>query len=318
MLIISDSEVRELLKMQDCIDLLKTLFNDHLNPQTQLMVRQRLPLPSGSLQVMGGVIPYYRAAGLKTYISIPGSKSAQMVVVLFGTESAEPLAIISANALGQIRTGAVSGLATDYMAKSDAKTVSVIGSGFQAFTQMEAVCKVRKINKAFVYSRNQKSREAFANRMSSYLDIDVSATKSSDEAVVSAEIICTITNSADPVLNGTSINLGSHINAAGSNNSTRRELDAFTIQRSSVIVVDDIDQAKIEAGDLIGVQNQGVFKWEDILSLSEVVSQKSLGRSDNQEITLFESQGIGTEDVITAMHVYHMALENKIGEKVNL
>ena len=108
MLIISDSEVRELLKMQDCIDLLKTLFNDQLDPQTQLMVRQRLPLPSGSLQVMGGVVPYYRAAGLKTYISIPGSKSAQMVVVLFGTESAEPLAIISANALGQIRTGAVS------------------------------------------------------------------------------------------------------------------------------------------------------------------------------------------------------------------
>ena len=154
MLIISDSEVRELLKMQDCIDLLKTLFDDQLDPKTQLMIRQRLPLPSGSLQVMGGVVPYSRAAGLKTYISIPGSKSAQMVIVLFGTESAEPLAIISANALGQIRTGAVSGLATDYMAKSDAKTVSVIGSGFQAFTQMEAVCKVRKINKAFVYSRN--------------------------------------------------------------------------------------------------------------------------------------------------------------------
>lgn len=318
MLIISDSEVRELLKMQDCIDLLKTLFDDQLNPKTQLMIRQRLPLPFGSLQVMGGVVPYSSAAGLKAYLSIPGSKSAQMVVVLFGTESAEPLAIISANALGQIRTGAVSGLATDYMAKSDAKTVSVIGSGFQAFTQMEAVCKVRKINKAFVYSRNQKGREAFANRMSSYLDIDVSAANSSDEAVVSAEIICTITNSADPILNGTAINLGSHINAAGSNSSTRRELDAFTIQRSSVIVVDDIDQAKIEAGDLIGVQNQGIFKWEDILSLSEVVSQKSLGRSDNQEITLFESQGIGTEDVITAMHVYHMALENKIGEKVNL
>ena len=318
MLIIKDAEVRELLKMDDCISLLKQLFDDTLHPQSELMIRQRLPLPSGSLQVMGGVIPNSQASGLKTYLSIPGNKSPQMVVILFGTESAEPLAIIGANALGQIRTGAISGVATNYMANPSASTVSIIGSGFQASSQLEAICKVRDIEKAFVYSSNYQNRNSFAEMMRVYLDMDVIATNNVDEAVNSAEIICTITNSINPVFDGSFVNPGTHINAAGSNSKARREIDKTTIQRSNVIVVDDIQQAQIEAGDLISAENGDAFCWQDVLSLRSVVSKKSMGRYSEKDITLFESQGIGTEDVISAMYVYHKAIESKLGEKVNL
>ena len=318
MLIIRENEVRELLKMDHCIDLLRNLFKEQFTSNSQLMTRQRLPLPSGSLQVMGGVVASSHAAGLKVYMSIPGNPSPQMVIMLFSTESGEPIALISANALGQIRTGAATGLATDYMARPDAETVCAIGSGFQAFSQLEAVCSVRHINKAFVYSRNLENRLKFAKLMTEYLGIEVCAQGTADQAVSSSEIICTITNSANPVFNGTAINLGAHINAAGSNSFARREVDKTTVQRSKVIVVDDIEQAKIEAGDLIGLENDNVFAWEDILSLGAVVSNQAIGRHSKQDITLFESQGIGTEDVITAMHVYQMALQRKLGEKVKL
>ena len=154
--------------------------------------------------------------------------------------------------------------------------------------------------------------------MRANLDIDVIATNNVDETVNSAEIICTITNSINPVFDGSFVNPGTHINAAGSNSKARREIDKTTIQRSNVIVVDDIQQAQIEAGDLISIENGDAFCWQDVLSLRSVVSKKSMGRYSEKDITLFESQGIGTEDIISAMYVYHKALESKLGEKVNL
>ena len=317
MRLISEDQVRQLLTIDVCVDALDTLFKDAGAGKTAVLGRQRLPLPAGTHQIMGGTVEAFEATGLKTYVGVPGSGGTRMVVLLFGTGSPEPLAMIAANALGQIRTGAASGVATRYMARADAASVGVIGSGFQARTQLAAVCAVRPIQRAWVYSRTPERREAFAKEMAEELGIEVVAAGSAEAAVRDAAIVCVITNSREPVVDGEALAPGTHINAAGSNNWSRRELDEVAVRRSDLVVVDDLPQAKLEAGDLIWAAERRAFRWEQAFELGDVVVGRVDGRPSPGAITLFESQGIGTEDVAAGMVVYRRAVEQGIGQEVS-
>lgn len=266
---------------------------------------------------MGGTAESFEAAGLKTYLSVPGAGPTQMVVLVFDISSPEPVAMIAANALGQIRTGAASGVATRYMARGDAKTAGVIGSGYQARTQLAALCAVRPIQHCWVYSRTPERREEFAREMANELGIEVLAVNSAEAAVRDASVVSVITNAQDPVVDGAAFAPGSHINAAGSNSRSRRELDETTVSRSSRVVVDDLPQAMIESGDLIWAAEHGVFQWDQACELGEVVTGKVEGRPNTKAITLFESQGIGTEDVAAGMYVYRRAVEEEVGQEVS-
>lgn len=314
---LNEDEVRALLPMDECVDVLDALFKESAEGSVSNMNRYRVPLPKGSMQVMAGMSSANGATGLKTYVTGAGA-GAKMVVLLYDITTAEPIAFIAANALGAIRTGAASGVATRHMARADAKSVAIIGSGSQAGTQLAAVCAARPIEQAFVFSRTAEKREAFATKMSAELGISVQACESSDDAVANADVVCTITNSREPVIDGSKLRPGTHVNAAGSNGWIRREVDDETIKRASLIVADDVSDAKIECGELIWAAERRIFRWETAVELRDVVGGRVAGRPTADAITLFESQGLAIEDVAAGMHVYRKAIQQGIGRDVEV
>lgn len=317
MLMLSEDEVRDLLPMNECVDVLDDLFKEMAAGTVSNMNRYRVPLPRGSMQVMAGMSSANGATGLKTYVTGAGAPS-QMVVLLFDLATAAPIAFVAANALGAIRTGAASGVATRHMARADAKIAAIIGTGSQAHTQLAAVAAARPLDRALVYSRTQEKRERFAAEMAAELGIPVEAVATAEDAVAGADIVCTITNSRDPVFDGTKLKPGTHVNAAGSNGWIRREVDDETIKRSALIACDDISDAKIECGELIWAAERRIFRWETAVELRDVVGGRVAGRPTPDAITLFESQGLAVEDVAAGMHVYRKALERGIGRQVDV
>jgi ornithine cyclodeaminase/alanine dehydrogenase-like protein (mu-crystallin family) len=303
--------------MNECVDVLDALFKESAAGDTSNMNRYRVPLPRGSMQVMAGMSTANGATGLKTYVTGAGAPS-QMVVLLYDIATGTPIAFIAANLLGAIRTGAASGVATKHMARPDANTAAIIGSGSQAKTQLEAVAAVRKLDRVLVYSRTPEHRQAFAERMSDELGLDVRAAATADEAVVEADVVCTITNSRDPVFDGSQLKPGTHINGAGSNGWIRREIDDTTIKRADLIVCDDVSDAKIECGELIWAAERRIFRWEAAFDLRDVVGGRVPGRPSADAITLFESQGLAIEDVAAGMHVYRKAKERGLGREVTV
>lgn len=317
MLMLNEDEVRDLLPMNECVDVLDDLFKEMAAGTVSNMNRYRVPLPRGSMQVMAGMSTANGATGLKTYVTGTGAPS-QMAVLLFDLATAAPIAFVAANALGAIRTGAASGVATRHMARADAKIAAIIGTGSQARTQLAAVAAARPLDRALVYSRTQEKRERFAAEMAAELGIPVEAVATAEDAVAEADIVCTITNSREPVFNGTKLKPGSHVNAAGSNGWIRREIDDETIKRSALIACDDISDAKIECGELIWAAERRIFRWETAVELRDVVGGRVAGRPTPDAITLFESQGLAVEDVAAGMHVYRKALERGIGRQVDV
>ena len=315
MLMVNDEEVRALLPMSDCVEALDRVFRESAAGTVSNMSRYRVPLMRGSHQVMAASSAELGFTGLKTYVSSGGGGS-QMVVLLYSIETAQPVAFIAANSLGAIRTGATSGVATRYMAPDGASTAGVIGSGSQARTQLAAVCAVRPIERALVYSRTQAHREAFADEMSQSLGIAVEPVDSAEAAVADADVVCVITNAREPVVDGTAFRDGTHVNAAGSNSWMRRELDEAAVRRCALVVVDDLEDAKIECGDLIWAAERRAFRWERAVELRDVVGGRVSGRPSPDAITLFESQGLALEDIAAGAHVYHQALERGMGREV--
>jgi alanine dehydrogenase len=315
MLMLNEDEVIGLLPMDECVDVLDALFKESSEGTVSNMSRYRVPLPRGSHQIMAGMSAANGATGLKTYVTGAGG-GTRMVVLLFDIETAEPIAFIAANALGAIRTGAASGVATRHMARQAATTVSVSGSGSQARTQLAAMCAVRPVEQAWVYSRTAEKREAFAEAMSHELGVPVAAVESSEAAIAEADVVCAITNSREPVFDGARLREGTHVNAAGSNGWMRREIDDTTIRRSAVVVVDDLADAKIECGELIWAAERRAFRWETAVELRDVAGGRIAGRPSPAAITLFESQGLAIEDVAAGMHVYRKAVQQGIGREV--
>lgn len=328
MLAISESEVRELLPMNECIEILDRLFTESAKGGTANLRRHRLPLIRGAQQIMAGTSDSLDVTGLKTYVT-PGKSGSHMMVLIYRVSTGEPLAILGANALGQIRTGAASGVATRYMSNQGSATVAIIGSGSQAITQLAAVCAVRPITKAKIYSRSKENRERFSREAEAQINIDVNPVETTEAALLDADVVCVITNSRDPVLLGEQLTPGLHVNAAGSNHWMRRELDHTAISTFNSIVVDDLEDAKVECGDLIWAAERRAFKWENVIELKEVVSGSKVLRGDpasedlepygsRASITLFESQGIAIEDVAAGLRVYDKAIELGIGQHVDI
>ena len=179
--------------------------------------------------------------------------------------------------------------------------------------QVEAVCAVRDIKKARVYSRRQERREEFAGLMSERLSLQVEPVESAQDCVTGADISITITSARDPVLQGEWLKPGAHVNAAGGNHWMRREIDEETVTRSNLIVVDDLEQAKSECGDLLAPEARGTFRWDMAHELRDLVSGKVPGRPSEQSITLFESMGVALEDIAAAQLVFRKAVEQGIG-----
>jgi ornithine cyclodeaminase/alanine dehydrogenase len=207
-------------------------------------------------------------------------------------------------------------VATRYLAKADAGTVGILGTGGQARTQLQAIARVRPVALVKAYSRTPARRETFADEMVQELGAEVIAADSPEEAVDGVDVIVTITSARDPVLRGAWLRPGMHINAAGSNASGRRELDEEAVGRAARVVVDARDQAMAEAGDLLAPIRAGRLSWEQVEELGAIVAGTAPGRQADEEITLFESQGIALEDVATMSLIYTRARETGRGEEI--
>ncbi len=199
------------------------------------------------------------------------------------------------------------------MARQNSQNIGMIGTGFQAETQIEAVCQVRQIERVFAYSRTTERRELFAQKMTERSGIPVEAVSSAEEAVKNADIVVTVTTSHNPVLLGSWLKSGTHINAVGSNSLVRRELDSEAVRRCNRIVVDDREQARLECGDLLSAVERGNLSWDRLPELGEIVCGKVKGRESDDEITLFESQGIALWDLAVGKVVYQRARAQGVG-----
>jgi alanine dehydrogenase len=289
MLLITEDQVREHLPMREAVRLMRETFAALRNGTAINQPRRRLTLPTGSvLHSMAGAIGKY--FGTKFYSANP-KYGANFFFFLFDAESAKPLAQFDANHLGQIRTGAASGYATDVLASPTASTLAIIGSGFQAQTQLHAMREVRKFSDVRVWSRSQEKRDRFAS------DNGVRATATAEEAVRGADVVVTATWAKDPVLESGWIGSGTHVNAMGSNQAQRRELPSDLIARADLIACDSIEVAKIESGDLL----LAPVDWNDprIVDLAQVEQ-----RPPGDPITIFKSNGLGVEDVAVAAYIY--------------
>jgi ornithine cyclodeaminase/alanine dehydrogenase-like protein (mu-crystallin family) len=248
---------------------------------------------------------------MKQYTFVRGK--IRFLVPLYEIATGDLVAMIEADYMGQLRTGAASGLATKYLARRDASVAAIIGTGGQARTQLEAIAAVRKLSSARVYGRNADRRKRFAEEMSQRIGVPVEPTNSSSEAVRGALIICTATTASQPVLRGDDLTSGMHINAIGANHAHKRELDEEAVSIADVIVVDSIEQSRQEAGDLIIAFKGDEICWTGVKKLSDVVAGKISGRTSDTEVTLFKSNGIASWDLAVAMQVYAKAREKGLG-----
>ena len=302
---LTNDDVRALLPIDEAVDVLDDLFKQEAQGLVENVPRTRRKFEGGgSATLMGGAVLGSKAYGVRS----------QNIATLFDTDTGEVVALIDPRAVAWLRTGAASGLATKYMAKADASTVGIVGTGRQAITQLEAICAVRPIRSIKAYSRSQERREQFARQMSDSLGVEVTPVASPEECVAGSEIVVAITNSSVPVFDGQALEPGTHVNAAGANSYARREVDDATITRSSLVVVDNLAQAKTECGELMAAADRGVFRWGQAVELHQVVGGEVGGRPSADAITLFESQGVGIEDVACYAYVFRKARERGIGQ----
>ena len=313
-LYITEDEVRSLLTMDMAIDALEDAFKARAQGDAANQPRRRLPTSSGTYNFMSASWKSHNLVGHKSYAG--GRPGISFHVMLYDTSRNELMAVIEANRMGQVRTGAASGVATKHMARDErGMTVGIIGSGYQAETQLEAVSRVREIASAKVFSRDEGNRQRYAAKMASALDIPVMPVDSADEAA-QTEIICTITSSATPVLKGDWLSEGIHVNAAGNNSWMKRELDTKAVAVADLIAVDDIDQAKFECGELMRAAEIGHFSWDSAVPIHEVVAGQRPGRGSDDDITIFESQGIALEDIAVCERIVRAAREDGAGTEL--
>jgi alanine dehydrogenase len=295
MIYINEEQVKRLLSVRDCVEVLRNAFSlEYIN-----IPRYRLKSKHSLLHVMSASIPSLLVMGLKSYGTSRGGGS--FAVLLFDEPSGQLLAMFEADALGQIRTGAASGLATDLLANPDARIGAIIGTGFQAETQLLAIDVVRKLDQVRIYSRREEARKDFIQKMQSQVRATLVNSSSAEECVRDADVICTITSSTTPVVEGRWLKPGVHINAAGSNSVARKELDADAVQQAGLRCTDDRAQCKIESGDFVGVLTEE--QWNEVRELSDIVKGK-VGRTSREQITFFKSNGIALEDVASAHYIY--------------
>jgi alanine dehydrogenase len=316
-LLLTEADVRSLLTMPIALEIVEESLRKQGNGELVLHPRRRVKLPDNALlHYMAAADPVRGYIGMKLYTVVRGV--ARFVVPLFRSTTGEMAALIEADALGQLRTGAASGVATKYLANANARTACIIGTGYQARTQLEAIAAVRRMERVRAFGRDPERREKFCSEMSERIGVAVDAASSGEEAVKGADIIITATSATKVVLEGAWLAPGMHINAMGANWPQKRELDAAAVDRADKIVVDFIEQSKMEAGDLIQAFGEDQSRWNAVQELSQIVAGKAPGRSNADQITLFKSNGIATWDLAAAVRVYEMAVARGVGKTIPL
>lgn len=316
-LLLTDSEVDLVMGMDDCIIVMEELLDQSARGLTWSQHRTHIRTPVGFHHVMPGALFGTKVVGLKIYTArFPAG--SRFITVLHDSETGDLLALLQGGRCSQLRTGALTGVATKQMARKDASIVGIIGTGVQARAQLEGVCAVRDVRHVRTFDILPERSQQFAEEMTALLGVEVQASQTPEECVKGAHIVVTMTTSPAPVLFGNWLEPGMHINACGANAWTRREIDDEVIKRADTVVVDSIEEAKRYSGDLLFPIESGAIRWEEVNELWEVTAGRVPGRTTDEEITLFSAQGIGISDVAAAAYVYKQAVEKGLGTELPL
>ena len=297
--------------MSDAIGRVEAALRDHACHRAFDVPRERTRTPVGTLSVLQGSAPLAGVAGYKAYYAT--ARSSRSHVFLYDAASGEPLALIEADAFNVIRTGAASAVATRYLARSNADRVGQLGAGRIGPGQLEAVCAVRPVREARVFSRTREKLVAFCRSMSDRLGIDVIPANSAEDAVRGSAIVNVITRSSTPVLLGEWLDSGQHVNAAGVNVLARREIDSAAVQRCDLVTVDSRDTARKECGDLLPLVESGTLSWDALPEIGEIIAGLHPGRASDEQVTLYESHGMAVQDLYVAARVLELARAEGLG-----
>ena len=325
-LILDSEQIRELLPMRECIELMADALSSLARGEVFQPLRTiiRPPEARGLL----GLMPAYRtgdhgAFGMKAICVFPGNPAIgkdahQGAVMLFSRETGEMIALMNASEITAIRTAAVSAVATRLLAREDAHDLAIIGAGVQARTHLVALDAVRSIKHARVACRNIEHAKELVREMQPSFSFPIEAVKTNEEAVRGADLIVTATSSQEPVLNKDWISSGAHVNAIGTHSPNSREIDSATMAAARIFV-DRRESALNEAGDYLLAAKEGLIDADSILGeLGELLIGTKQGRNSVDEITLFKSLGLAIEDVACAEYLYQKALSQNFGTWVNL
>jgi alanine dehydrogenase len=310
-LLLNEKEVEQLLTMEMALEAVEAALRKMGLDEAHNIPRSRCLTDHVVLHVMSAAAKTLGVAGYKAYAT--SKKGANFHVGLFDGKTGELTAILQADYLGQVRTGAASGVATKYLARPEASTVGLFGTGKQARTQLLAICKVRAIKHIAVYSRNEENRRKFCAEMAPLCQCPVEPIAQPQDAAKGKDIVITATTSREPVLLGDWLSEGAHLNLIGSNYLTKTEVDVAVIRRARPIFVDSKEQAHFEAGDFRQARDEGVLQWPSVRELGELIAGRVPGRQQPSEITLFKSLGLAVEDIATAAKVVAKAKEANVG-----
>ena len=314
-LFLKDEDVAQCVTMDAMLEAIESMQRQYGDGQAHNMTRRKIIADSGMLSVMGGGLFHQGLLGVKTYTVVKGAYSFQ--VSLYDANTGELLLYTQANRLGQLRTGATTGVAVKHLANPEDATVGIIGTGGQAPTQLEALSKVRGIKKIKAYSRTQERREEFARRMTDTMGVEVSAEASNEDAVRDCDIVLCIAAPLDPVVEADWLKDGSTLIGAGPTTWRAREVDEAVITRAGKLIVDSTEQAAIEAGDLCSAVDKGIIQWSKVHELRHVVSGAVTGRDSNDQIVYAKIMGTGVADVAAAKLAYDSANAAGLGTEMD-
>jgi alanine dehydrogenase len=326
--LLSQDDVRRSLTMPQAIDVVKQAFISLAKKEVLLPLRTQIPVKEhqGITLFMPAYLPKLESLGAKIVSVFPQNvdkncPTIHAIVVVCDAKTGQPTAMMDGTYLTALRTGAASGVATDFLARKGARTAAIIGAGTQGRTQLEAICCVRNIQKVLVYDKNLQAAEAFVEEMRNRgkpIPEDVSAVASSEKAVAQADVISTATTSPVPVFDDMHLRSGVHINGVGSYTPEMQEIPEKTVLRAKV-VVDSITASLEEAGDIIGPLKKGLISQSHIQGeLGHVVSGLLTIRESEEDITFFKSVGLAIQDVAAANRVLQRADELGLGKNVDL
>jgi len=321
-LFLSERDVQAAITMPETLSIVESAFSDLGRGKATLLPRvsQTLPGTSGMFRILASTIPAQKMFGLKTLTGFPGKRienEVYFVILLFEMGSGALRAVVSANYLTGLRTGAASGVAAKFLAREDADSLGILGAGVQAWYQAEALCAVRKVRAAKVFSRDAQKAEVFAERLSRELGIDAKSVSSAEKAVRGSSLVVTAMTSTSPVVQGAWLENGAHVSAIGANTRSKQELDVACFQRARVFA-DSREQVLEESGDLRAAVESGEVTQRVVCAeLGELAAGLKKGRLNEDEITIFKSVGIALQDVAVAAALFENAQRSGLGTELD-
>jgi len=315
-LFLTENDVKQVLTATMALEAVESAHRDLALGLAQDTPRARTRLPQTVLHILQGALPAQGVLGYKAYTS--NRSGNRFLVHLFDAASGSLLAVIEADYMGMIRTGAASGVAAKWLARPDAKVAGVFGAGWQAEGHVRAICTALPLERVKVFSRKADKLAAFCERMREVTGVAIVPAASAEEAVRGSDLVGTVTTAAQPLFEADWLSPGTHINAAGSNALIRQEVSEATLRRASLIAVDAVPTALAEAGDLLPLIEKGRLHARQLVELGDIITGKQQGRTSVDQITVFESQGMAIQDLAVALRVLAAAQEAGLGIELPL